>query len=224
MTNKNEITYINPFIRGASGAVDIFIVGFLRIVFVQIIGTFWINGRLIKFHQDFQEKFGVIFSSTNQKHVQFLINHQIVKVLIIFLILTILIGALYHAYLNSSSWSSTIGKRVFGLVLVKNEGKNLTFGEALGHYFLSLLPWIFTIYILTYQVKNKVTLYGAMTGNTLNLILGIITVIWIQIHILTKKKNTVNDLIIGCSMVKGKVGKGWPRFRSKKETSKISLN
>lgn len=221
MTKKNDVTYINPFIRGASGAVDIFVVGFLRVIFVQIVGTFVINNQLLKFHEDFNKKFGVMFSAENAQHVQFLTHHSILKIMVVFMIATILVGAFYHAFFNSSTWSATIGKRIFGLVMVKNEGKNLTLGQALNHYFLSLVPWIFMFYILMFMAKNKVTIYEALTGNTANLVVGILMMAWIQVHILTKKKNTVNDMIIGCTMVKGKVGKGWPKFRKKDD--KINL-
>ncbi len=215
MTDQ-ELKPVNPFLRGGAATIDMFIVGFLRILFVQIIGDLWIDGELIKFAEDFNTQFGNIpFSGANQDHVQFLASHGIVSVMLIFLILVILVGALYHAFFNSSSWSATIGKRVANVILVKNEGKSLTFWQSFWHYGLSLVPWIFMIYILLYQVKEKTTLYTALVDNPVNLTLGLITVLWLQIHILTKKKNTVQDIAIGCCMVKGRIGKGWPKIKLK---------
>jgi len=212
---QNTITPVSLFLRGGAATIDIFIVGMLRILFMQIVGSLWVNGQLIKFYEDFNNKFGVPFSAINEEHVLFLSNHAIVKVMLLFLFLIILVGAIYHAYLNSSSWSATIGKRICGLLLVKNEGKALSFWQAFWHYTLSLVPWIFMIYILLYQAKEQTTLYNALTGNLFNLTLGLATVVWIQIHIITKKKNTIHDLIVGCTMVKGKIGQGFPKIRSK---------
>lgn len=215
MSKKEDLSYVNPFIRGAAASIDMFCVALLRIIFMQLIGYFWVNGQIIKFHKDFEENFGGMFNGSNPEHLLFLSNHEIVKVMLIFLSLTILVGAFYHAYLNSSSWSSTLGKRLFKVILVKNEGKSLTFFQAFWHYCLSLLPWIFMFYLVIYQLKNKVSIYDALTGDPVNLTLGLITVAWIQIHIITKKKSTPQDMIIGCTMVRGKLGKGWPKIRSK---------
>lgn len=213
MTDKEEIIYVNPFLRGAAASIDMFLVGFLRIVFIQLAGDLWINNKLIAFHEDFSSNFNEQFSHANLEHVEFLASHQIVSTMLLFLFLIIFVGALYHAILNASSWSATVGKRLMGVILVKNEGKSLTFFQSMGHYALSLVPWVFMVYILTYQVKEKTTLYNAITGDTVNLVLGFITVLWVQIHIFNKKKNTIQDMVIGCSMVKGKVGKKWPKIK-----------
>jgi uncharacterized RDD family membrane protein YckC len=211
---KDKSTYVNPFLRGGAAAIDMFVTGFIRIVFAQILGYFWVEGQMIEFLRDFKEKFGVALSPSNLEHVQFIANHSITKVALIYLLLILLVGALYHAYFNSSTWSATVGKRVAGIVLVKNEGKSLTFSQSFWHYCLSIVPWIFMVYILLYQSKEKTSLQDALIGNNFNLVLGLITVAWIQIHIITKKKNTVQDMIIGCTMTSGRVGKGLPKIRN----------
>ncbi len=213
MTNKDEITYINPFVRTTSAFIDIVIVAFLRIVLIELLGNLWLNKKIIEFYQAFNKKFGVAFSATNFDHQQFLLQDGIVVAFLFFIFLVLMVGALYHAYLNASTWSATVGKRIFKLVLVKNEGKSLTIWQALSHYFLSLIPWLFMVYILIYQAKNSVNLFTALTTNTTNLFLGVIVALWVNVHILTKKKNTVSDIISGCSLVRGKVGEGWPKIR-----------
>lgn len=214
MTKKDDLNPINPFVRSTSAFVDIFIVLFIRSIFAEILGNLWVNKVIIKFVEDFTVKFGEIaFSPIDLEHQKFLLNHEVIPVFLIFLTIILAVGALYYAFLNSSTWGTTFGKRLFGLVIVKNEGKSLTFWQALGHYFLTLLPWLFMIYILIFQANHSVNLYTALTANPTNMILGFIVVIWINIHIFTQKKNTVSDMIIGCSIVKGKIGGKWPQLR-----------
>lgn len=217
MNSKDEIVYIHPFLRSGSAIIDMFIVAFLRIIFAQIVGIIWVNRKIIEFHHQFNEKFGVPFSNMNQDHVMFLVGHEVVKVIIIFFLLIVLVGALYYAFLNSSSWSATIGKRLFNIVLVKDEGKALSFFQAFWHYFLSLIPWIFVFYILIYQAREGVTIYQAFSGNIFNFIIGVLALAWFQISVFMKRKNTIQDIIMGCCMVRGRVGGKIPSWGLKKQ-------
>ena len=159
MTKEEEILYVKPYKRGFATMIDMAITSLIRLIFIQIIGILFINKELIKFHQDFSEKFGVPFSNANQEHILFLSNHDIINVMIFFLIAIILVGSLYHCLLNCSNWSATIGKRICNIVMVTDNGKKLTFLQSASHYVLSMVPWIFIIYIMTFSIQNKLNPY-----------------------------------------------------------------
>ncbi len=207
MTKEEEILYVKPYKRGFATMIDMAITSLIRLIFIQIIGILFINKELIKFHQDFSEKFGVPFSNANQEHILFLSNHDIINVMIFFLIAIILVGSLYHCLLNCSNWSATIGKRICNIVMVTDNGKKLTFLQSASHYVLSMVPWIFIIYIMTFSIQNKLNLYDAITHDFANIIFGVVTAIWINIGSIAKKRNMVQDIVVGCSLVNGKTNK-----------------
>ena len=212
MENKSQDIYISSFRRGAAAAVDILVVAFLRILFAQINGILWFNDQILQFQNDFEAKFSTKIIGHSPEHVEFLLHHPIVKMTIIFYIGIVLVGAFYHALLNSSSWCATLGKRIMNIVLVKNEGKRMTILNGFSHYFLSIVPWIFMIYILIYQGYHAATIYESISGNVFNLMFGIISVTWINIHFITKKKITVQDIIVGTTMAEGRIGGAYPKW------------
>src|SRR5881227_1557251 len=48
---------------------------------------------------------------------------------------SIVAGWLYHAFLESSSWQGTIGKKVLGLRVTDIDGNRISFARATGRYF-----------------------------------------------------------------------------------------
>ena len=207
MTKEEEILYIKPYKRGLAMMIDIFIATIIRVIFVQIIGVIFINEKIIKFQEEFAAEFQEPFSNANIDHITFLSNHDIVGVMGIFLIATILIGSAYHILLNCSKWSATVGKRVCNIVMVANDGKRLSFWQSFSHYFLSLVPWLFVIYIMIFASQNKLSIYDAVTKDLTNILFGILVAVWINSNSLLKKRSMIQDIIAGCSLVQGKIGK-----------------
>jgi uncharacterized RDD family membrane protein YckC len=121
-----------------------------------------------------------------------------------------MVGALYHAYLNSSVWEATIGKRLMKIMITKENDMKITFKRGLLHYFLSLMPFVFLIYLVSYQIRNNLTFYQAITSSEINIFLGILFMMWLQIHIFTKKRTTAYDMICNTNVVKGKTSYKWP--------------
>jgi len=212
MKNKSQDIYISSFRRGAAAAIDVLIVAFLRILFAQINGILWFNAQILQFMDEFETKFGTRIIGHSPEHVEFLIHHSIVKTTIIFYLMIVLVGAFYHALLNSSSWSATLGKRIMNVVLIKNEGKRMSILNGFSHYFLSIVPWIFMIYIMIYQGYHGVTIYQAISGSIFNLIFGILSATWINIHFITKKKITIQDMIMETTMADGRIGGPYPSW------------
>lgn len=216
MENKSQDIYVSSFRRASAAAIDILVVAFLRILFAQINGILWFNDQVLKFTDEFKNKFGTEIIGRSPEHIEFLIHHSIVKSTIVFYIMIVLVGAFYHALLNSSSWCATLGKRIMNIILVKNEGKRMSILNGFGHYFLSIVPWIFMIYIMIYQSYHGTTIYESISGNIFNLIFGIISATWININFITKKKITIQDIVMGTTMADGKIGGSYPSWSGTK--------
>lgn len=217
---KNEISknnFAGSVKRSLASAIDTLIVLIVRILFIEIIGKMWIEPILLKFNSEFKEKFGTETPKRTPEHIEFMYQHELFYNLFGLFIIILLIGALYHSLLNSSSWRATIGKRLMGIAIVKNNYIPLSFKRSLLHYFLSILPFFYIFYILSYQLKYNVEIYQAITASFENILCGIIFMLWLQIHLFTKNKTTAYDLICNTIFI-NKV------FDAKTPWSKINKN
>jgi len=212
---SEEIIYANSFKRSTAAFIDLMIVSFLRVIFLEIMGALWYKQQLINFGNDFKEKFGTDIIGKVPEQIEYLAHHSIVSSTIILFLLIMMVGALYHAFFNSSSWSATIGKRIIGVILINDNGRKLSFLEALGHYLLSLFPWVFMLYIVVFQNFHSITIFQAITANFFNILFGLVTLGWIQIHAITKRKVVAHDLICKTVMVEGRVGGKFPKLSIK---------
>jgi len=202
--------YVGAVRRGAAVSIDVWIVLMMRIMVMQILGKLWMEPQLIKFFTEFQQTFGTESIKDTPEHLNFLLHHSIFIQAIIFYFIVLMIGALYHAYLNSSAWQGTIGKRLMKIIMVKENGMPITFKRGLLHYFLSLLPFVFLLYLLSYQIRNELTFYQAIMSSQINILLGVLFVMWVQIHLFTKKRTTAYDLICNTLIINGKTSFKWP--------------
>ncbi len=83
-------------------------------------------------------------------------------------IIAIIIGWLYFALLESSSWQATIGKRACGLKVADYEGNRISFARATGRYFASYISGIILLagYIMAGFTEKKQALHD-MIAQTL---------------------------------------------------------
>jgi uncharacterized RDD family membrane protein YckC len=196
MTNQEtEFKYAGSFRRSTAAAIDIFIANLIRMLAVTIIGNLWFNQQLINFWADFKAKFDSDIIGKDPEKIHFLVQHQIFKFSLLCCFVVFISGALYYILLNQSKWRATIGKKVMKIVIIKNNGDRLTFLESTAHYFLSIVPWFFVFYIFTYQMIHGVNIYNAVADDAFNMLFGLITLAWLQVHMVTKKKTTAPDLI-----------------------------
>ncbi len=203
MNIDDEIIYASSFKRGIAITIDIFIVLFLRIFVAQILGMIWLNKVLLTLSADFKSHFGSE-AIENQEHIAFILSHFAFKQIIIFYILIILVGTIYHAYLNSSSWKATIGKRVMNIMILDKNFDKVSFLRAFAHYFASLIPMVIIIYLFVFQSYFQINFVKAITANYLNIALSIVAVLWINIHSFTGRKTTAHDLICKTLFIDGK--------------------
>ena len=205
---------VNSTRRSIASAIDTAIVLMIRIFFVETLGRMWIEPILLKFNNDFKEKFGTETPKRTPEHIEFMYQSDLFSHLLMLFFCVLMIGTIYHSYLNSSAWRATIGKRLMKIAIVKNNLMALSFKRALLHYFLSIIPFF---YIFSYQMKYNIELYQAITASFENILCGIVFMLWIQIHLFTKNKTTAYDLICNTVFI-NKV------FDAKKPWSKISSN
>lgn len=203
-TSTNEMEYVSGFKRSSAISIDMIVVMFMRIVVAQLLGMFWINRSIEKFALDFNEHFGTEIIKNNPEHLQFIVAHPAFREMLFFYFIIVMIGLLYHSLLNASAWQGTIGKRVFNIRIVKDDGNKIGFGIGIGHYILSILPILYMIYLFSIMINNNLTLFHAISHTPLVLFLGFVSIIWIQIHTFTKRKTTVYDLICKVVFIHGR--------------------
>lgn len=211
LKNKNtDQKYASTSRRLTAVSIDIWLVFFLRIIAMQILGVLWINAQLANFLIEFKETFGTEEVKNTPEHINFIINHSLLWQVILFYLIVIFIGAFYHAYLNSSKWQATIGKRLMKIIIHTKADLPISFTRGLLHYFLSLLPFVFFTYILAIQIKTNAKFFDIILGSPVNLILGIIFVLWIQIQAFTSSKTTVYDLICNTTLTNSRTPYKFP--------------
>ena len=206
----NEIEYVSSFKRTTAVSIDMIIVVFFRIVVAQALGVVWINSVIQKFATDFREYFGTETIKNTPEHIQFIIQHEAFKQVLFFYFIILMIGVIYHSYLNSSAWQGTIGKRLLNIKIVTEDYNRISFSKGISHYFLSILPIIFMLYLCGFMINNNVTLVQAITHSQATVFMGFIAIIWIQVHSFTKRKTTVYDLICKTVFIRGRTSAKLP--------------
>ena len=182
--------------RTLAGIIDCFIVLFLRAFFLQALNNIFFQKLIYKFLNDFEATFGTRQPKGTTEHVQFVMNHSIFIYALIMIFLTILIGAIYHAYFNSSSWQATIGKRIAKIITTDNNSKKVSFINGIYHYFLTLIPVIFIIIAFIYSQKNGLTIFEAFSKNHALTILGLLVLIATHTGPFNKKKINFFDYLM----------------------------
>jgi len=205
-----EKKYVSSFRRCTASTIDMWIVLFMRIVVAEIAGKLWLKQALIDFTQEFNQQFGTETAKYTPDHVDFILHSRLFFYALAFWAVLILIGTFYHSCLNSSAWKATIGKRAMKIIMIKEDDSQLTFGRGVAHYFLSVLPFVFVIYLINFQVQNNMTFYQALIVTKVNLFFGIISLLWIQSQLFTKQKTTIYDVICKVILITGKTTAKFP--------------
>ncbi|NBX52276.1 MAG: hypothetical protein EBT63_01310 [Proteobacteria bacterium] len=143
--NNHEKKYASYTRRTIATLIDVHIVLIIRAIFIQIVFSTFFYKIVNDFISDLDIKFGTRTPKNTPEHISFLINHPIFIYTILLVLTTILLGAFYYAYFNSSNWQATIGKRIMGII-ISNNNSRIEFSIGLFHYFLSIIPYLFVIF------------------------------------------------------------------------------
>lgn len=208
--DNKDLQYASSSTRSLAGSIDMMIVLILRLMAVQICAKAWYEKQTIMFSQDFYSQFGTNAPKSTKAHVDYILGHQIVTHTIILIAVIVFVGVIYYTFFNSSKWQATPGKRLLNITMIKNNDKEIDFITAFIHYLLSIIPYIFFLYIAFYKIHNEISLYEAITTSRFNLMFGILLVLSIQIQIFTKKKVTFYDMICSTTFKKGKTNNKYP--------------
>jgi uncharacterized RDD family membrane protein YckC len=80
---------------------------------------------------------------------------------------SVLVTWLYHAFMESSEWQATMGKRAMGLVVTDIAGQRVSFGRSTGRHFgkiiTNLVP-AFLGYIMAAFTEKRQALHDMMAG------------------------------------------------------------
>lgn len=80
---------------------------------------------------------------------------------------SVLVAWLYHAFMESSDWQATVGKRAMGLVVTDMAGRRVSFGRSSGRHFgkiiTNLVPALLG-YIMAAFTEKKQALHDMMAG------------------------------------------------------------
>ena len=81
-------------------------------------------------------------------------------------LISVISGWLYFAWLESSSWQATVGKKVCGLRVTDLNGHQITFGKATGRYFAKIISAIilFIGFIMIAFSDTKQGLHDQLAG------------------------------------------------------------
>ena len=79
---------------------------------------------------------------------------------------SIIAGWLYHAFMESSSWQGTIGKKVCGLRVTDMNGQRINFARATGRYFGMMLSGMicFIGFLMVAFTEKKQGLHDILAG------------------------------------------------------------
>ena len=194
---NNEYTnYATPTKRSFSGIIDCFIVLILRALFLQTLNNVYVGEFINDFINEFEQNFGTRTPKGTVEHVEFIMNHSIFIYALIIIFITILIGGIYHAYFNSSSWQATIGKRIVGIAVVNKDGEKISFFTGICHYFLTLTPIFFLVFVFIYAQKNKFGLYEVFSKNHTLLIVGFLFLVANHASSFNRKKINFFDYLM----------------------------
>jgi len=91
----------------------------------------------------------------------------IMGVIFLFATVSLAVTWLYHAWMESSEWQATVGKKALGLVVTDMEGRRVSFGRATGRHFgkivTNLIP-AFVGYIMAGFTAQKQALHDMISG------------------------------------------------------------
>lgn len=208
--SSSELKVASVFKRGLAGIIDIHITVILMAIYLEIIfRSFYIN-KYYDFIVKFEETFGTKTPKNTPDHLEFIFHHEIFLWTIIVFISTIFIGAIYHAYFNSSFWQATIGKRIMKIIITNNLQQKITFGQGIFHYFLSLIPYFFIAFLVFYARKNNISIFETFNSSPKILALGIFFLAINQVNIFNKKKINFFDYIAKIEFYKSKTHFSYP--------------
>ena len=91
----------------------------------------------------------------------------IIGLIFLFATVSLAVTWLYHAWMESSEWQATVGKKALGLVVTDMAGHRVSFGRATGRHFAKIVTNMvpaFIGYIMAGFTEKKQALHDMLAG------------------------------------------------------------
>jgi len=88
-------------------------------------------------------------------------------VLFLFATVSLTVTWLYHAWMESSEWQATVGKKALGLIVADMAGQRVSFGRATGRHFAKIVTNMvpaFIGYIMAGFTEKKQALHDMIAS------------------------------------------------------------
>jgi uncharacterized RDD family membrane protein YckC len=149
-----RVEYAGFWLRFIALLIDNIVMGFAFIlILIPLIFLTGLGSFLQGFHPD---------EDMNDAGVMLIIGF-------VFLIATcsLVVTWLYHAFMESSEWQATLGKKALGLVVTDMAGQRVSFGRSTGRHFgkivTNLIPFLIG-YIMAGFTEKKQALHDMLAG------------------------------------------------------------
>jgi uncharacterized RDD family membrane protein YckC len=136
--------------------IDGVVMGFgVVLVLIPLIFLTGLGALLSRFHPDEEWNDAGVF--------------LIVAVFFLFATVALAVTWLYHAWMESSEWQATVGKRALGLVVTDMAGQRVSFGRATGRHFAKIITNLVSFgiglgYLMAAFTAKKQALHDMIAG------------------------------------------------------------
>lgn len=108
---------------------------------------------------------------------------------------------LYFILLEKSAWQATLGKKALGLRVIQGDGSRLSGFSAFVRTLIKLLPWEVAHIANNFPVPMW---YAENPGFRIGFaITGVLMGVYMLMVFLSKRKQTIHDLVVGSFVIKG---------------------
>jgi uncharacterized RDD family membrane protein YckC len=143
--------YAGFWLRVVAYFIDALIIGIVAVPVIVVVALMTGLGAALSSLQAHADDPNAVFAATG-------------FIAFIFLLIPVILGGewLYFAWMESSTWQATLGKKVLGLLVTDMEGKRLTFGRATGRFFAKIVTGFIPLgigYIMAGFTEKKQALH-----------------------------------------------------------------
>lgn len=110
---------------------------------------------------------GLSAAANNQDSPQAVLALLFSGFFLVAILIAFVVVWLYSAYLESSTWQATIGKKALGLIVTDLEGRRLSFGRATGGFFAKMVSGFIPLaigFIMAGFTERKQALHDFIAG------------------------------------------------------------
>ena len=152
---KTEFRYAGFWLRLVAFLIDYFLLEFVGF----ILSLPFIGGIVLA-------AIGIGNESPSQEGLAIFGAVGIVALLLLVILINVLLGWLYYAFMQSSKLQATIGKMALNIIVTDLEGNKITFGRATARYFSKIISdmTLYIGYILAGLTEKKQALHDMIAG------------------------------------------------------------